>query len=61
MINNLSQAENGPNEVFENRLSKELVHRYQKNKWIRNNELEELALKKYHTNGRGITFSDVVD
>ncbi|HSF49746.1 MAG TPA: hypothetical protein VLA74_03220 [Nitrososphaeraceae archaeon] len=61
MINNLPVAENRPIEVFENRPIEQLVHSHGRGKWILDKELEELALKKYYTNGRGITFSDIVE
>ena len=60
MINNLSQAENRLIGVSENRPTEQLVQGYGQGKWIRSMELKELALKKYHINGRGITFSDLV-
>jgi hypothetical protein len=61
LIDNLSEAENRPLDVIQNRLSNQLVHRYGKGKWMRGKELEELAKKKYNINGRGITFSDVIE
>ena len=60
MINNLSPAENGPIGLFENRPIEQLVQCYSQGKWIRNKELVELAKKKYYTNGKGITFSDLI-
>ena len=60
MTNNLPLAKNRPIDVIENRLIGQLVHSYGRGKNIRDNELEDLALKIYLTNGRGITFSDIV-
>ena len=60
MTNNLPLAKNRPIDVIENRLIGQLVHSYGRGKHIRDNELEDLALKIYLTNGRGITFSDIV-
>ena len=61
MTNYLPVAENRPIDVIKNSPSKQLGQRYRKGKWIRGRELKELARKKYFINGRGITFSDVVD
>ena len=61
MSNIISNAENGPIDKFENRPFEQLVHSHGRGKWIRHKELKELALKKYHINGRGITFTDVVE
>ena len=59
MINHLSKVESRPIDVIENRPSNQLVLRHKKGKWITDNELEALALKKYRINGSGITFSDI--
>jgi hypothetical protein len=61
LINNLPVAENRPLDAIENRPIEQLVHRYGRGKWIPDRELKELALRKYHINGRGITFVDVVE
>jgi hypothetical protein len=61
LTNNLSKIENGPIDVFENRPSEQLVHSYGRGKKIGDKELEELALKKFHINGRGITFFDLTE
>jgi len=61
LINNLSQAENGPIDVFENRPTEQLVHVYGPDKRISDNLLEELAIEKYKINGKGITFEDVIE
>jgi hypothetical protein len=58
---NLPLAENRPIDVLENRPSKQLVHSYGRGKRIPDRELQELALKKYEINGRGITFTDVIN
>jgi hypothetical protein len=60
LSNIISNIENGPIGVSENRPFEQLVHSHGQGKWIRPMELKELALKKYHINGRGITFSDLV-
>ncbi|MGE5635217.1 MAG: hypothetical protein ACM3VV_08285 [Deltaproteobacteria bacterium] len=44
-----------------NRPIDQLDHRYGRGKWISDEVLEDLALKKYSTNGRGITFSDLIE
>ena len=59
MINNLSPAENGPIDVFENRPFEQLVHRYGKWQHISSNEIENLAISKYQSCGLGITFNDI--
>ena len=59
MINNLSQAENGPIDVFENRPFEQLVHRYGKGQHISSKEIENLAISKYQSCGLGITFNDI--
>ena len=59
MINNLSKVKSIPIGVIENRPSNQLVLRHRKGKWITDKELEAIALKKYHINGKGITFSDI--
>jgi hypothetical protein len=61
LINNLSQAENGPIGVSENRPTEQLVHVYGPDKRISDNLLEELAIEKYKINGKGITFEDVIE
>lgn len=61
MINNLPVTENIPIDVFKNGPNEHLVHSHGRGKWIRDKELEELALKIYPINGKGITFSDVVN
>ena len=43
------------------RPNKQLVREYRQGRWIPNTVLEELALKKYHTNGKGITFVNLVE
>ena len=60
MINNLFEAKNRPIDIFENRPIKELVHSYGRGKWISDNELQELAQKKYEINGKGISFYDLI-
>ena len=59
MINNLSQVENGPIDVFENRPLEQLVHRYGKWQHISSKEIENLAISKYQSCGLGITFKDI--
>ena len=59
MINNQPVAENGPNEVFENRPFDQLVHRYGKWQHISSTEIENLAITKYQSCGLGITFYDI--
>lgn len=54
MSNITLPTKNRPIEVFENRLTEQLVHGYGPGKWIPDNLLEELALEKYQTNGKGI-------
>ena len=60
MINNLHVTEHGPIDLFENSPIDKLDHGHGLRKSILNKELEQLALKKYQTNGRGITFEDVM-
>jgi hypothetical protein len=61
LTNYLSVAENRPIDVIENRPIKQLVQSYGRGKWISDNELQELAQKKYEINGRGITFYDLIE
>jgi hypothetical protein len=61
LTNYLPVAENGPIDVFENRPSEQLDHGNGRRRRILNKELEELAKKKYRTNGKGITFEDVIE
>ena len=61
MTNYLPLAENRPIDEFENRPIEQLVHRHQRKKKISNKELGELALTIYHTNGHGITFSNLIN
>ena len=56
-----SYATNKLSSTKKNRLIDQLDHRYGRGKWISDEDLEDLALKKYSTNGRGITFSDVTE
>jgi hypothetical protein len=42
------------------RLFDQLGHRYGCRKWILDKDLEDLALKNYRANGRGITFSTLI-
>ncbi len=60
MINNLSEAKNGPIEVFENRPSEQLVHRFGKWQHIPSKEIENLSIKKYQNCGLGITINDII-
>jgi hypothetical protein len=62
LIKKLSK-ENRPSEVDENRPSEQLVHSHRRDgrgKRTSNEELIELAVKKFETNGRGITINDVI-
>ena len=59
MINNLSQAENGPIDISENRPFEQLVHRYGKWQHISSREIENLAITKYQSCRLGITFNDI--
>ena len=61
MINNLSEAENGPINVIDNRPSEHLAHRYKRHTRISNNELKQLAIDEFQKNGRGITYKDVME
>jgi hypothetical protein len=54
-----SHNQNELNTYKQNRLIDQLDHRYGRHKRISDPDLESLALKKYRTNGRGITFSDL--
>ena len=53
--------QNEPNAINQNRPIDKLDHSYGPGKWISDNLLEELALEKYQTNGKGITFEDVIE
>jgi len=61
LINIISNAENGPIDVFENRPTEQLALSPGRCKKISNKELEELAIEKYKVNGKGITFEDVIE
>lgn len=61
MINNLSKVENRPIDVFENRPIEQLDHGYGPGKCIPPDLLEELAVEIFKKNGKGITFSDVIN
>jgi hypothetical protein len=55
---------NNSNDQFvsnKNRPNKEVVHTSKQGKWISNKDLQELALKKYHINGNGITFANLME
>ena len=60
MSNTIFNSENGPIELFENRLTEQLDRSYGPGKWIPDNLLEELALEIYKKNGNGITIKDVM-
>jgi len=57
---NLTKVESNPIHVIRNSPSNQLVRRCVKGKWIRGEELKELAQKKYYINGKGITIFDVI-
>jgi hypothetical protein len=59
LINNLSQAENGPIDVLENGPNEQLVHRFGKWQRISSKDIESLAITKYQSCGLGITFNDI--
>jgi hypothetical protein len=59
LSNIISKVENGPIDVFENRPSEQLVHRYGKWQHISSKEIENLAITKYQSCGLGITFNDI--
>ena len=61
MTNNLPIAESRPIDGFENRPIEQLVHHYGKGKWIPDIKLEQLAIKIFEENGRGITYKDVME
>lgn len=61
MTNYLPVAENRLIDVVEDKLIGQLAHSYGRGKHIRDKDLEDLALKKYLRNNKGITFSDVVE
>jgi hypothetical protein len=61
LIDNLSEAENGPIDVNKNRPSEHLAHEHKRYTKISNPELEGLAKEKYQTNRKGITFEDVIE
>jgi hypothetical protein len=60
LTNYLSVAKNGPNAINQNRPIDKLDHSYGPGNWISDNELQELAQKKYEINGKGITFYDLM-
>ena len=50
---------NEPFDTEKNELIDEIGHKYRQCKWIRDKEIEELVIKKYKKNGKGITFVDL--
>jgi hypothetical protein len=60
-LNNTAfKTENGPDAINQNRPIDKLDHSYGPGNWISENELQELAQKKYEINGKGITFYDLI-
>jgi hypothetical protein len=57
----LPTEQNEPIEGNKSRPNAKLVHVYGLRKRISRPALQELALKKYNTNGKGVTFSDLMD
>ena len=53
--------QNELNQDQQTRLIDQLDHRCGRGKWILDKDLEDLALKKYQTNGKGITLDDLVE
>jgi hypothetical protein len=60
LTNILTVTENIPIDGFENKPIEQLVHHYGKGKWIPDIKLEQLAIKIFEENGRGITYKDVM-